>query len=494
MRLAIARLPPLVALIGVVALLMLVPAAKAALDGQAQVGRAFLHWALLMGLLASLVAIALGGRRARGVQAGPFALLGLIYVLLPAVMALPLAEVNAKLRYFDAWFEMVSAFTTTGGSLIDLPRRAPEAVHLWRGMAGWMGGLCILAVASALLAPIRLGGFELLERPTSRVAGFGPGAEVRLWRHMLTLLPVYGGLTALLWAILVIQGVPGFDAVMLSMATMSTSGVLPRESLGAVGLPAEIAIFVFLTLALSRRMLTPRGVLQALPRDPEVTTGLTLVLLVSLFVLSRHWAGAFVNAGSGDLPAMGRAAWGAAFTGLSFLTTTGFVSEDWIVSRAWSGLTPPGLVLMGLALLGGGVATTAGGIKLMRMLALARLGHSEAMRMIYPSLVVGGNERDRFLATTGARASWLFAMVFALTTVVVVGALLISGMSLETAMIFAVGALTNTGQIAQAAGEAPLYWFLIDDPARLILAVAMILGRLEMIVLLAAILHNTRDA
>ena len=114
--------------------------------------------------------------------------------------------------------------------------------------------------------------------------------------------------------------------------------------------------------------------------------------------------------------------------------------------------------------------------------------------MIYPSMVVGGSDSDRFLATTGARAAWLFAMVFALTSVVVVGALLMTGMPLENAMIFAVGALTNTGQLAQVAGPSALYWFLLDDPARVILAIAMILGRLEMIVLLAAVLHQTRDS
>ena len=494
MRLSLLRLPPLVALIGVAALLMLVPAAKAALDGQAPVGRAFFYWSLLLLILASLVAIALSGRRGKAAAQGPFSLLALVYLVLPAVMALPLAEVQGQMRLFDAWFEMVSAFTTTGASLIDLPRRAPEAVHLWRGMAGWLGGLFILAVASALLAPLRLGGYEMLDRGTARVGGFAPGAEARLWGHLTALLPIYAGLTAALWLILVVQGLPGFDAVMLSMGTLSTSGILPRESMGAVGLPAEIALFCFLALALSRRTLEPRGLLRAAPRDPELMTGLALVALVSLFVLGRHWAGAFVNAGTGDLPAMGRAAWGAAFTGMSFLTTTGFVSEDWIVSRAWSGLTPPGLVLMGLGLLGGGVATTAGGIKLMRMLALARLGQVEAVRMIYPSMVVGGSDSDRFLATTGARAAWLFAMVFALTSVVVVGALLMTGMPLENAMIFAVGALTNTGQLAQVAGPSALYWFLLDDPARMILAIAMILGRLEMIVLLAAVLHQTRDS
>ena len=126
------------------------------------------------------------------------------------------------------------------------------------------------------------------------------------------------------------------------------------------------------------------------------------------------------------------------------------------------------------------------------MYALGRLSRFELMRMIYPSMVIGGNEYDRFLATTAARSAWLFAMVFALTSVVVVALLLFSGMSLETAMIFSIAALTNCGQLVQVAGDLPLYWVLLSDPARLVLAVAMILGRLEILVLLAAILDRSR--
>ncbi len=267
-------------------------------------------------------------------------------------------------------------------------------------------------------------------------------------------LPAFAGLTLALWMVLTLLGVPGFEALMQAMATLSTSGILPRETLGGVGLGAEIAIFAFLCVALSRRFLPGHGARsRPLYRDPELWTAALVVGLVTLFVVARHWAGAFEIAEGENLPAMGRAAWGAAFTSLSFLTTTGFVDQDWIASRVWSGLTPPGLVLMSVALLGGGVATTAGGIKLLRLYALSRLSRFEMMRMIYPSMVIGGNEYDRFLATSGARSAWLFAMVFALTAVVVVALLLFSGMSLETAMVFAVAALTNTGPLTQVAGD-----------------------------------------
>ena len=246
-------------------------------------------------------------------------------------------------------------------------------------------------------------------------------------------------------------------------------------------------------IALSRRFL-PGYSARARPlhRDPELLTAALVIGLVTLFVVARHWFGAFETAEGENLPAIGRAAWGAAFTALSFLTTTGFVNQDWIASRAWSGLTPPGLVLMAVALLGGGVATTAGGIKLLRIYALGRMGRYEMMRMIYPSMVIGGNEYDRFLATSAARSAWLFAMVFALTSIVIVALLLFSGMRLEKAMIYTLGALTNTGQLVQVAGDQPLYWVLLSDTQRVVLALAMILGRLEILVLLAAILDRSR--
>jgi len=496
MRSRLDEVPLLVVFIGATGLLMLVPSAKAFIDLDAAIGRAFFYSALITVVAAIFLAIALLGQRRNSRTDRLFPLLTAIYLLVPAAMALPMAESLPQMRFVDAWFEMISSFTTTGASLIDLPRRVPEAVHLWRGMAGWMGGLFILSAATALLAPLRLGGFELIQRDSAAVTRIGattqpPGARLRA--HTTVIFPAFLGLTLVLWVLLTIAGVPAFDALMQAMATLSTSGILPREALGGVGLGAEVLLFAFMILALSRRFLPGHGGRpKPIQQDPELLTAAAIVVLVSLFVVLRHWAGAFDVREGENLPAMGRAAWGAGFTSLSFLTTTGFVSQDWIASRVWSGLTPPGLVLMGLALLGGGAATTAGGIKLLRVYALTRLGKAEAERLIYPSIVTGGHEYDRFLATTGARSAWLFAMVFALTAVAVVALLLLSGMSLETSLIFTVAGLANTGPLVQVAGELPLHWVLLSDPARAVLALAMILGRLEILVFLALILGRAQ--
>jgi trk system potassium uptake protein TrkH len=216
--------------------------------------------------------------------------------------------------------------------------------------------------------------------------------------------------------------------------------------------------------------------------------------LVTLIVVARHWSGAYAAADAEDFPALGATAWGAAFTAVSFLTTTGLVSHDWIVARAWSGLTPPGLVLVGLALIGGGVATTAGGVKLLRVYAMARLGGMEMARMVHPRLVDPGNAMQRFLAGAGARSACLFAMVFAIVAVAIMGLLLLTGPTLEEALIFTIAALTTTGPLVEVAGVTPLYWTGLSDPARALMAAAMILGRLEILVVLAlALAQVARD-
>lgn len=513
----LARVPLPVLMFGLAGLAMLVPAGHALSLRDMPVFRAFVYSALLVCGLALFLGIATARIGRVPGPRGLLPMLAAIYLVVPAAAALPLTEIITGFRFRDAWFEMIAAFTTTGGTLIEFPRAVPATVHLWRGLVGWAGGLFVLVSALAFLAPLRLGGFELLRTPgQSRRRGLsrapvrasgrardddtagmheaGPAETARqnLRAALALSFPWYAGATLAVWLLLSAQGMSGLNALVLAMSVLSTSGILPRESLGAVGFPAELVLFLAMGLALSRALSLPgerpagtRAAILRPWRDPELRLGLATVVAVAAVVVARHWAGAYEIAEGEDLPALGATAWGALFTGLSFLTTTGLVSHDWIVARAWSGLTPPGLVLVGLALIGGGVATTAGGVKLLRILAMARLGRAELHRMIHPSVVDDGAGLDRWLATGGARAAWLFAMVFAMTSVAVIGLLILAGETLESALIMAVAALTTTGPLLEVAGDHPQGWVATGDPARAVLALAMIMGRLEILVILA---------
>ncbi len=487
------RTPVPVVLLGATGAAMLVPSGHAFLSGAAPVGRAFLYSGIFLMLLAALLAIALIGGTGRRWANALLPLFAATYLLLPAAMALPLVEIVPGLRFRDAWFEMVACFTTTGATLLEVRIGIAESVHLWRGMVAWFGGLFILVAVMALLAPLGLGGFEVIrdkaQVPLMR-ADAGDDVAVRLRQQFDLVLPPYLGVTALVWAALTALGVPGFQALMQAMAALSTSGVLPQIGLGPIGPGAEAVLFLALLPALSLRLRPgPQGFERFAPRrDPELAAAAVLIVAAILIIVLRHVVAGADLPEDEAFPALGRAVWGMAFNGLSFLTTTGMVSEDWATMRAWSGLSPPGLMLVGLALMGGGVATTAGGVKLLRVHAMARMGRVELERLVYPSLVVGGGHKARLLATHGARAAWLMVMVFAIVAVTLVALLMVLGLRFETALIFGIAALTTTGPLTQVAAEAPLLWSGLGDSARMVLAFAMILGRLEILVLVALVM------
>ena len=169
----------------------------------------------------------------------------------------------------------------------------------------------------------------------------------------------------------------------------------------------------------------------------------------------------------------------------SFLTTTGFESHYWGGATEWSGLNTPGLFLTGLALIGGGVATTAGGVKLLRIYALYRHGQREQERLLHPSSIGGGGKDARRIRKQGAYISWVFFMLFAISIAGIMLLLSLTGVQFETSMVLAVSALSTTGPLASVAAETPIAYSGIPDAAKTILAFAMVLGRLETLAIIA---------
>jgi trk system potassium uptake protein TrkH len=167
------------------------------------------------------------------------------------------------------------------------------------------------------------------------------------------------------------------------------------------------------------------------------------------------------------------------------LTTTGFASQYWVDTINWAGLPTPGIFLLGLALIGGGVATTAGGAKLLRVYALFRHSEREMAQLLHPSSVGGGGRAARRIRKQGAYVSWVFFMLLSLSVTVVMLLLSLTGVEFEAAMILSVAALSTTGPLAGVAGEVPISYSDIPDMAKGILAAAMVLGRLETLALIA---------
>ena len=524
------RLPLILPVAALGALAMLVPAVHAAVIGEVAIARNFLHAAILFLILIGMVALAVSANPRRSAARANLVTMIVVMLALPLMLAVPFAESLPDTGLFNAWWEMVSSLTTTGASLYSADL-LPAPLHLWRATVGWLGGLFILIAAVSILAPLRVGGFELMSSPYGRNERFDrlPGHEaaggallaereppepgLRVLRATQAVAPVYAGLTLVLWTLLMMLGDSSLVALCRAMGTLSTSGISAMagpagQDAGVIG---EIAIFLFLILALSRRFWPGGGELrasEALRDDPELRMAGSVVLLVAATLFLRHFVGAIeVAAEGGDerpaalfagLSGALGAAWGGLFNALSYLTTTGWNSVHWEGARNWSGLTAPGLMLAGLAIFGGGVATTAGGVKLLRVYALARQGERELERIIHPHSVGGGGRAARRLRREGAYLAFIFFMLFAISIAVVIMLVSIHQIELETATILSIAALTNTGPLAGAIPLVPAFessagvasapwdgWSGLAPLTKTVLAGAMIVGRIETLAVLA---------
>lgn len=494
----VVRLPFFVILMGLGAIAMIVPAAHAAVMEDFMTMRVFFYGFILFSVLTLMIGLATAGYAPRSVARSQLVGLLAAFSVLPVMFAIPFFEAVGNTTFLNAWFEMVSSFTTTGATVYDTAGRLTPSQHLWRGLVGWMGGLLVWVTAVSIFAPMNLGGFEVRAAGSAGKGSSGSFSQIaqiadpseRLVRYTLTLTPIYVGLTGVLWIGLVIAGEFPYVALMHAMSTLSTSGI---SAIGGLYFAAsrfwgELLIFFFFVFALSRLTFS-RGLIgerdHGLRRDPEFLTALFLIGTVTSLLFLRHFIGAAEQEDPANVPEIAAAFWGAIFTVTSFLTTTGFESHYWDGATEWSGLNTPGLFLIGMALIGGGVATTAGGVKLLRIYALYRHGEREQERLLHPSSIGGGGKDARRIRKQGAYISWVFFMLFALSIAAVMLMLSLTGVQFETAMVLAVSALSTTGPLASVAAETPIAYSGIPDAAKVILAFAMVLGRLEALAIIA---------
>lgn len=493
----IARLPFFVLLMAIGASAMLVPSFHGWVLGDFVAMRVFFYGFLLFSFLTVMVGLATLGYDPASVTRSQLFALFAAFAGLPLMLAVPFYEAAGNTTFLNAWFEMVSSLTTTGATVYDNAGRLTPSLHLWRATVGWLGGLLMWIVAVAIFAPMNLGGFEVQAEggvggASTRFQHISRAADPseRLSRFAVQLFPIYAGLTFLLWIGLVIMGEVPYVALCHAMAVLSTSGISPINGLyySVSGFWGELLIFAFFVFAISRITFAPKRYVsrrKTLRDDPELQLAVVLIVCTTLALFLLHFVGSFEAATQTTWTNVFASIWGALFTVTSFLTTTGFESHYWDGAAEWSNLQTPGLFLLGLALIGGGVATTTGGVKLLRIYALFRHSERELGRLLHPSSVAGGGRVARRIRRQGAYISWIFFMLFALSIAAVMLLLSLTGVQFETAMVMSVAALSTTGPLAQLATENPISYAGIPDAAKMVLAAAMVLGRLETLAIIA---------
>ena len=499
MRDRLSQLPFFVVLMGLSAISMIVPSAFGLYLEDFTAMRVFFYGFILFGFLTVVLGIATRNTVPRNQALSQLLTLVAAYALLPIMLAIPFYETVENTTLLAAWFEMVSSFTTTGATLYEGATILTPALHLWRALVGWMGGLLIWVAAFAIFAPMNLGGFEVrsifdarrgLATGAANLGHFKGDKTPRLTRFFLLLAPIYAFLTGCLWVGLMLLGEYPYVALCHAMSVLATSGITPVNGLyfSASGFFGELLVFCFFLFALTRLSFS-RGITGeqegTWAQDPELRMAAGLIAVSTAFLFLRHFVSEIENPAAVTVLETMQALWGALFTVTSFLTTTGFESADWETATNWSRLDTPGLLLLGLALIGGGVATTAGGVKLLRVYALYRHGERELERLVHPSSIGGGGKIARGIRRNGAYISWIFFMMVAMSIAVVMVLLSLTGVAFADAMVLAVSALSTTGPLATIAAESPISYASIPDLAKVILAASMVLGRLETLAIIA---------
>ncbi len=426
---------------------------------------------LAAGALAFLLALYLGrkkGRPSLSPRTG-YLFVVLAWVLSAALGALPFMTSGAIPNPFDAYFESMSGFTTTGASILTDIEALPRSLLLWRATTHWLGGMGIVVLTVAVFPLLGIGGRALMEAeaPGPQVDKFTP----RLSDTAKLLWLIYLGLTAAETVLLMLGGMDFVDALCHAFATMATGGFSTRNaSVGAYLSPyIEWVITVFMLLAgmnFALHFKFLRGNFRSLFSDTEFKTYVCIFLAATVGIsLSLAASGAY--AGGAD-----RARY-AAFQAASILTTTGFATADYLF---WPALAQA--LLFALMFVGGCAGSTGGGLKVGRIATLFKMGMSEMRYLINPRGVYGIFMDGRYLKKNivydiAAMVFLFFVSVIVSTVVVAAG-----GYDIVTSLSATLASLGNIGPGFGLVGPVNNYAFF-PDAIKAWLSFVMLLGRLE---------------
>ena len=487
-------LPLFIQLVGFAVAMMYLPMGFAIRLEDWDTARTFFYHTTFLLIVIALVGIAVTGYSSRNSARHYLLTVFGAFLIIPSLLALPFNYLVPSINYFQAYFEMLSSLTTTGATLFDDPFLLSAPLHMMRAVVGWVGGFFMLVVALSIFAPLQIGGFEVFALSRRGQKGINQianaDANQRVSRYASQIFPIYSLFTVILVLALLIAGDRTLVAVAHAMSIISTSGISPVGGLKGAnsGLWGEVLMFFFLFLAVSRHTFfctTDTEVMQSIKLDKEGNLVLICIIIVPILLFVRNWTTVFEGTDPEIIATSVTSFWGSVFTALSFLTTTGFESAAWVSTKSWSGLGTTGIILMSLAIMGGGIATTAGGVKLLRIYALIKHGQHEIQRLSYPSAISRSSSRERMISPAGAQIAWIFLMLFVLSLSLIALALSATGISFTDSLLFATAGLSNTGPLAHAASESFTGYANISDTGKAILCVAMVLGRLEALAVIA---------
>lgn len=404
-----------------------------------------------------------------------FLIVVLFWTVLGSVGALPfLFSDRPNLSLTDAFFESFSGLTTTGATTLVGLDSLPKAILFYRQMLQWMGGMGIIVLAVAILPILGVGGMQLY-----RAEMPGPLKDnkmrPRIAETAKTLWLIYVLLTAACALALWGAGMSVFDAISHSFSTIAIGGFSTHDaSIGYFDSPAIntiIAIFLLISgcnYGLHFALLSGRS-LKVYWRDPEFRMFIAIQFTLVLVCTGILWGHNVYERGMETINQ-------AFFQVVSMATTAGFTTDS---IAKWPLFLP--MLLLCSSFIGGCAGSTGGGLKVIRILLLYLQGSRELKRLVHPNAVYTIKLGNRALPERILEAVWGFFSAYALVFIVSMLAIIATGVDNFSAFAAITATLNNLGP---GLGVVADNFTTMPPPAKWILVLTMLFGRLEVFTLL----------
>ena len=397
-----------------------------------------------------------------------FVIVALGWIVMSLFGALPFVMTQEIPSYVDALFETVSGFTTTGASILNGSQieSMSKANLMWRSFTHWLGGMGVLVFIMAFLPLSGAKNMNIMkaESPGPQVSKIVP--RVRQTARILYI--IYTTLTVVELVLLLVGGMPLFDAITTSFATAGTGGfAVKSDSLTSYSPYLKWVVTIFMLMFSinfnSYFLLTKRKWKEAL--NAEVRAFIIIVFVaIGIIIANLCFSGGYTFA-----QAVGQ----APFTVASIISTTGFVVNDF---NLWPTLSKT--VLVWLMFIGACAGSTGGGIKVSRWLMYIRSTTNEIGHIIHPKQVKKITLDKKVVEHDVVRSLNAFFVAFFVIFGLSVLAVSIEGYDFTTNFTAVAATINNVGPGLNLVGPAGNFGFF-SAPTKLVLIFDMLAGRLE---------------
>ena len=404
-----------------------------------------------------------------------FMVVVLFWTVLAVFGAIPLYLTTQPLLSFtDAIFESMSGLTTTGATVLDGIDQLPASIRYYRQQLQWLGGMGIIVLAVAVMPMLGVGGMQLFRAETP-----GPMKDTKLTPRITetakALWYIYLGLTVMCALSYWLSGMDWFDAIGHSFSTVAIGGFSTHDdNLGyfdSVAIDTVAVIFMLISgvnFALHFVAWRSRSLIAYL-QDNEVMTFILGVFFAVILVIT-------VLSSSGTFESSAQLVRQGIFQTVSIATTTGFTTGGY---HWWPSFLPIFLIL--LSFIGGCAGSTAGGIKVIRIVLLYRQWRREIIRLIHPNAMLPLKLGGKPVSDSVSNAVWAFFSLYMLSFAVLGVVMSATGQDWVTAFSAVAACLNNLGP---GLGEVAQNYSSINMPGKWVLCFSMLLGRLELFTLL----------